>query len=344
MTVPREAQKPVPPSSGGSGTASASASASDANDESPFRTGRVHIAARQRRTDVTALVGLALHLPHVLASLTVIYVASYTVDAVGGPPWWVPLGGWALSGILAFHRPSERLIARWLFRLRHPTPQEDRALRAVWREVTARAGVDGSVYQLWVEDSHEINAMATAGHIVGVTSRSLRTLPPSQLAGVLAHELGHHTRGHAWATLLAFWYALPCRLAWRVLRRLVTRVDRMPRRIMILTVGLLGATVIALATATYGLIFLPLATPYLAAAVSRRSELRADEHAAGLGFASQLMTVLSDEHDRKNRHRADRPVLGIPPGKESITARLLDSCPDVHTRLHHLQAHLDKRA
>ncbi|MCG0062863.1 M48 family metalloprotease [Streptomyces tricolor] len=313
-----------------------------AHDDPLFRTGRVHIAARQRGVDITAVVGLALHVPHVLAGLTLVFTASYAVDILGGPPWWVTLGGWAVSGALVFHRPCERLMARLLFGLRHPTPKEAVPLRAVWREVTARAGVDGDAYQLWVEDSHGINAMATAGHIVGVTSHALRTLPPAQLAGVLAHELGHHTRGHSWASLLTFWYALPGRLAWRLLLRLATRVERLSAGAAIVVVGLFGAAVIVLATSTYGLVFLPLATPYLAAAVSRRSELRADEHAAVLGFGAQLMDVLSQEHERKSRPYAAPRGRGIPATKESITARLLDDHPDVHTRLHHLHC-LQKR-
>jgi Zn-dependent protease with chaperone function len=332
MSVPPEAAEPTP------GTACPS----DPDDALPFRTGRVHIAARQRGADITAVAGLALHLPQVLASLAVVFIASYTIDALGGPPWWIPLGGWAFSGALAFHRPCERLMARWLFGLRHPSPEEARTLEAVWHEVTSRGGVDGSAYQLWVEDSQEINATATAGHIVAVTSHSVRTLSPLQLAGVLAHELGHHTRGHAWSTLLAFWYALPGRLAWRLLLRLAARLGRRQTGATVLALGVLGAAVVALATATYGLVFLPLVTPYLAAAVSRRSEIRADEHAAGLGFGPHLMAVLSEEHDREHARRAEAQVLGTSSEKEPLTARLLDSHPDVHTRLHHLRSYLER--
>jgi Zn-dependent protease with chaperone function len=321
---------------------SSAAAAPDQDDESLFRTGRVHISARQRGADFTALVGLALHLPQVLASTVVVFAASYVLEALGGPPWWLPLGSWALSGGLVFHRPCERLLARWLFGLRYPTPQESYTLRAVWGEVSARAGVNGEAYQLWVQDSEEINAMATAGHIVSVTSRSLRTLAPSRLAGVLAHELGHHTRGHAWSTLLSFWYALPGRLTWRLLLRLASRIGSMSAGATIITVALLGAAVITLATMTYGLIFLPLLTPCLMAAVSRRSELRADKHAASLGFAPQLMAVLGEECSQKGTGRADRAVLGSPQGKESMIARLLASHPDVHTRLHHLQVRRER--
>ncbi|MER7199163.1 hypothetical protein [Streptomyces sp. NPDC000188] len=63
----------------------------------------------------------------------------------------------------------------------------------VWREVASRAGVDGSAYQLWVEESDDINAMAATGHIVGVASHSLGELPTARLDGVLAHELGATT-------------------------------------------------------------------------------------------------------------------------------------------------------
>ncbi|MET9011327.1 M48 family metalloprotease [Streptomyces olivaceoviridis] len=314
-----------------------------AHDDPLFRTGRVHIAARQRGADVTALVGLVLHVPHILAGLAVVFAVAYAVDVLGGPPWSIPLAAWALSGVLVFHRPCERLMARRLFGLRHPTPQEAVTLRAVWRAVTARAGVHGGAYQLWVEESHDINAMATAGHIVGVTSHALRTLPPAQLAGVLAHELGHHTRGHTWASLLSFWYALPGRLAWRLLLRLARRVQHLSVGATTLVVALLGAALVALTTATYGLILLPLATPYLAAAVSRRAELRADEHAAGLGFAAQLMVVLGQEHERTSRQDAARAMHGAPAEKVSIIARLLDGHPDVHTRLHHLQNWLESR-
>lgn len=312
------------------------------NQPHVFRGGRIHVAARQRHTDVTALLGLVLHLPQLLASVAVVSLVAYAVDVLGGPPWWLLSAGWALSGVLAFHRPSERLMARRLFGLRHPAPHEAELLRTVWREVTARAGVDGTAYQLWVEDSDDLNAMATAGHVVGVTSHAMQQLHPSQLAAVLAHELGHHTRGHAWATLLAFWYALPGRIAWHLLMRLVDRIHDMTTGAMILSVGLLAAVVIASTVATYGLIFLPLVTPYLLAAVSRRSELRADEHAADLGFAPQLMAVLSQELDLDG-HEAAGPADGPKPGKEAIIERLLDSHPDTHTRLHHLQAHLEKR-
>ncbi|MGW6903889.1 M48 family metalloprotease [Streptomyces sp. NPDC054940] len=305
----------------------------DPKEGLPLRPGRVHISARQRGVDITAIGHLALHLPHGLASTAVVFIVSYLVGIVTGLAWWIPFGCWALSGALVFSRPCERLLAHWLLRLRRPAPEEERKLRPAWREVTGRAGVDANAYQLWVEDSDEINALAAAGHIVSVTSHSLSTLTPAQLGGVLAHELGHHTRGHSWASLLSLWYALPVRLTRRVVLRLAARIERPSGNSAILAVVVALAAVLILATATYGLIFLPLATPYLAAAVSRRAELRADEHAAGLGFATHLLAVLRADHDRQESQRS---------APDGVMVRLLDSQPDVHTRMHHLQAYLDR--
>ncbi|MFL4489749.1 M48 family metalloprotease [Streptomyces sp. VTCC 41912] len=102
-------------------------------------------------------------------------------------------------GVSPAHRES---LARHLLNLRHPTPGELNRLEPLWREVTARTGVDGRAYELWIEDSDHLNSLAAASHILGVTRFSLERLSDGQLAAVLAHELGHHVRGHAWSFIL----------------------------------------------------------------------------------------------------------------------------------------------
>ena len=136
---------------------------------------------------------------------------------------------WILSGALVFHRPTESALARPLLHLRYPTPQERAKLEPVWREVTARAGVEGRNYELWVEDSDGLNAVAAAGHIVGVTRFAMNELPNGELAAVMAHELGHHVGGHALvgAARLLVRAARPYRLALPA-RVLGVRLPRCP--------------------------------------------------------------------------------------------------------------------
>ncbi|BFO14462.1 hypothetical protein SHKM778_08500 [Streptomyces sp. KM77-8] len=222
---------------------------------------------------------------------------------------------WLASGALVFHRPTESALARHLLRLRYPTPQERARIEPVWREVTARAGVEGRNYELWVEDSDSLNAVAAAGHIVGVTRFAMNQLPNGELAAVLAHELGHHIGGHAWSGLLGYWYALPGRIAWRVLRAVTEFLFRVSRVFSCFGVLFLGLLVAAVAITTistlYGIPLLILGLPYALAAVGRRSELRADRHAAALGFAPMLAAVLEKLHFQEQQAAALAAAHGV---------------------------------
>ncbi|MFD0385097.1 M48 family metalloprotease [Streptomyces stramineus] len=156
--------------------------------------------------DGAALSQLVMPLPTALISLVVVSLAFSLVNPLLG---LVMAAVWLLSGPLVFHRPAEAAIARHLLKMRRPTREEAERLDAVWEEVTRRAGVSQGTYELWVQERAELNATAAAGHIVAVTRHALDRLPNSQLAAVLAHELGHHVGGHTWAGMLADWYALP---------------------------------------------------------------------------------------------------------------------------------------
>ncbi|WP_436737279.1 M48 family metalloprotease [Streptomyces sp. BBFR102] len=304
---------------------------------------RVYLKAHQRHADATALGSLLIYLPHFLSSLVVVSLVSLL--ALGGLAF-VGILAWLLSGLLVFHRPTEGTLARRMLGLRHPTQEEFSRLAPVWQEVTARAGVDAQNYELWIEENDtDLNAVAAAGHIVGVTAFALNRLPNGELAAVLAHELGHHVGGHAWASLLGYWYALPARLAYRVIRFLAVvtlRVAAVFSSLGLLVIALfLGIFAFATITTLYGLPLLILAAPYALAAVGRRAELRADQHAAALGFAPMLASVLHQMHeaDQAARHQAALAAraAGTRLPKESAVAKLLATHPDHHTRLHHLQ-------
>ncbi|MFE6031275.1 M48 family metalloprotease [Streptomyces niveus] len=223
--------------------------------------------------------------------------------------------------------------------LHHPTDGELARLTPLWHEVTARAGVDASVYTLWVEESSDINAEATGGHIVSVTSHAVDRLPDGQLAAVLAHELGHHVGGHAWSALMAYWYSLPGRLVWHLLRVVIARArdrSRITAEVIILT---LGAGAVFTVVITNGLILLLVAAPFLISAVGRNAELRADRYASGLGLASQLTALLSGPlATDRTESAADRT------GSSSLLARLLASHPDSRARLHALRRHSERQS
>ncbi|WP_406104660.1 hypothetical protein [Streptomyces sp. NBC_01003] len=73
--------------------------------------------------------------------------------------------------------------------------------------------------------------------------------------------------------------------------------------------------------------------------------MRADQHAAGLGFAPVPAGVLDKLHRSDQQRTATARALNRSvPLKESPLSRLLSSHPDHYTRLHHLQPYLQPYA
>lgn len=361
---------PPPPYPGSAATSEPGDSASGSENRSSLgggkpslqedfrRSGRIHLVKRQRGIDATAVVQLLLCLPLFLASLTIVAVLSHALlHALD----WLGVLLWLASGLMTFHRPTERALARYLLNLRHPTPLERNLLEPVWREVTARTGVEGRAYELWIEDRDRLNALAAAGHIVGVTRFSLENLSGGQLAAVLAHELGHHVRGHAWSSLLGQWYAVPGRLAWAAVRRLIRLVTVISReRIGCWTAVLLlvvGGIVVVFALSYWFVALALVAVPYLLAAVARRAELRADQHAAASGFGPMLVEVLRmmQAAERESGRVTASALSGCGEttstatearargGSQTLSGKLLSSHPDYYTRLHRLAPYLEGR-
>ncbi|MFI6344644.1 M48 family metalloprotease [Streptomyces sp. NPDC050560] len=304
--------------------------------------GRVHITRRQRRTDLAAVGNLLLHMPNFVCSLLVMEVVALPFGTAGQ---FLPLA-WLLSGALVFNRRVERVFAHRVLKLRRPAPDERDRMAPVWREVTARAGADASRYELWVQESRELNALAAAGHVVAVTRFALEELPAEELAAVLAHELGHHVGGHAWSSLLGIWYALPGRIVFRVWLawvRFWLRVSSCFGAVGVLAVygGFALVAVVSVGT-LYGLPLFFLVLPYLLAYVSRRAELRADRQAAALGFGAPLLTVLRRFHTAEEQERLIAARQAGGPVRRKRLAALLATHPEPYARMHRLIPLLEK--
>ncbi|WP_326786077.1 M48 family metalloprotease [Streptomyces sp. NBC_00151] len=303
---------------------------------------RVHVAGHQRGADATAIGQLATQIPGALVSLAV--VSALALGLFGTVVGWLVIVAWVASGALVFHRPTELRFARHVLRLRTPLAEERARLEPIWREVTARAGIEANTYELMVENSDDLNAVAVAGHVVGVTTYSLNRIPSSNLAAVLAHELGHHTGGHAWAGLLGYWYSLPGRLAWAFTRGMA--------RIALAVAGVFSAAATGLLILFMGMfvvagflvawyITIPLVVaPYLLAWAGRLGELRADQQAAALGFAPEMAEVLHHFQAEEDAAKAAAAGQGKKLQEPAGLARLLSTHPDNYTRLRALEPYL----
>jgi Zn-dependent protease with chaperone function len=237
---------------------------------------------------------LLLLLPLVPLALFGVARAAAPVSILGvllDDPWTYLLVAAAavLAGVVLMAlRPVEAFAARALFGMRAATAGEEARVEPLLARACAAAGIPRSRLMLRMEDSNAINAYATAGHLVCVTTGALR-LPDPQLEAVLGHELGHHSELHPAISALTWWLqlpAVPLRALLGALRRLVgrvtARVGGLARPIGVVLLVLLWLV-------AFQLLWLVWVADVLAAFVARRTEFAADARAVEFGYGPQLL-------------------------------------------------------
>lgn len=152
-------------------------------------------------------------LPACLLALTVIWLPLQIWWNVA---LWQFILGYLACGLLLFVRPFQRLVLTRLLGARRPTPDEREILEPIWTQVTQSVHVPSRHFVLAVIDANELNAFASGGHLVAVTSYAIEVLPDRELAGVLAHELSHHLGMHTIALTVAQWLSLPVVMLARI--------------------------------------------------------------------------------------------------------------------------------
>jgi Zn-dependent protease with chaperone function len=127
--------------------------------------------------------------------------------------------------------------------------------------------------------------------------------------------------------------------------------------VALVLIVVVGGVVLVFALSYWFVVLALVAAPYPLAAVARRAELRADQHAAALGFGPMRAEVLQTTYTQESeigrgmtaafagRDRTDvfGVVLPVRGGRPVPLSKLLASHPAHHTRLHHLAPYLGRR-
>ena len=161
------------------------------------------------RPDGTALCSLALVLVFLPAAGACLLPLALLAQRTLGVPLWLSYGAWLASAVCYGLRPVQLAMARLLWPIRRPTAAESERLEAIWRRVITHAGVRGRRFRIRVVDLPEVNAHSVGRDLICVTTGALNELGDRELAGVLAHELGHHLRMHTSAAAFLVWVLLP---------------------------------------------------------------------------------------------------------------------------------------
>ncbi|HEY3142710.1 MAG TPA: M48 family metalloprotease [Acidimicrobiales bacterium] len=250
-------------------------------------------------TSLAVLIPTAALVPLSYVVLYPVYkLVQYATDL---PSYPVIFLFYCAIGLLTFLKPVQRLLLSVLFGARDPTPTEAAQLKPAWDAIRRRAQISENRFLVTMVDSHDINAAATGGGVVTVSTAALSLLSPDELEGILAHELGHHVGSHGLALPLAHWLVTPVASLGEVGRRLSRAGCMFTVACVVALVFGIGAIGIAfgVAAAVVGIVLLVAGSVAgsLGGIVGRFSEYSADQAAVDLGFGPQLESAL-DQYSR----------------------------------------------
>jgi Zn-dependent protease with chaperone function len=174
-------------------------------------------------------------------------------------------------------------------------------------------------------DSEDLNAFASGGHLVVVSSWAIENLSHDNLSGVLAHELSHHLGMHTIALTVGQWLTIPIVLLAKI-GFLLQNVAHAATDVFITKssfASFIGKTLTGFITIISWL-FLSMITvsQYIGNAVGKGAEFKADETVVAMGFGRQLLNALRIvvEHGQGERSPQwrDRLITSHPPARTRI--------------------------
>lgn len=250
------------------------------------------------RPDGTAWCSLALVAALMPVAGLCLLPAALAVRLAAGVPLWAAYGLWCASAVGYGMRPVQRAIARLLWPIRRPTQAERRRLERVWERVVAHADVGRRRFTLLVVELPDVNAHSIGRDLICVTTGALAQLGDRELAGVLAHELGHHLRMHTSASAFLVWVLLPLQGVALLGNLLATPAVALARRLAERWPEHRFAHACARASSRIGdAIRAVFAAPGAAAfaaknAAGRSAEYRVDAFAVEVGLGAELLSAL----------------------------------------------------
>jgi len=296
---------------------------------------------RQRKVDgyaVAAIAPLAALVPAWLVAiagfwwiLVQFFYVPYPVFAI----LWLLLAG------LLFIRSVQRVVLQRLLGARTPTRSERDSMQRAWLDVAQANHIPAGKFVLAVIDSDELNAFASGGHLVVVSSFAIEHLSHEDLRGVLAHELSHHLGMHTVALTIGQWLTLPIIVLAHIGFRLQNIADAATHTFASKSVAAsaFGKTISGIITIISWLFLSMISlSQYIGNFVGKGAEFKADELVVKMGFGKELRhalrIVLDNGHGERASHWRDRLVTTHPPARTRI-ARIdaqLRQMPDSNRR------------
>jgi Zn-dependent protease with chaperone function len=280
---------------------------------------------RQRRVDGYAVAAIAPVVALIPAWLVAVAAFWWVVQFFVAVSFVVFALAWLLTGALLFLRPVQRLVLIRLLGARTPTRDENDALQNAWRPVAQANHIPLGKFVLSVTDSEDLNAFASGGHLVVVSSWAIKNLSRNELSGVLAHELSHHMGMHTVALTVGQWLSIPiivlARIGFFFQNIAQAATDTFARQSA--GASLVGRTVAGTLTIVSWVFLSMISLSQIVSNVAGKgAEFKADETAVTMGFGRELRDalrlVIASGNGERATHWRDRIVTAHPPARTRV--------------------------
>ena len=188
--------------------------------------------------------------------------------------------------------PMQQVLV-WSNGGRKAVGEEKAKLERALQEVCRLAKLDPADYSLYVSANPELNAYAMGNRHITVTRGLLQYMDAGELAGIVAHEMGHLQRGHTRAGLFN------CGMSWfgQIIVQVYNLMNFLCR--LILWIPFLGwfvALLMFLINLQHMFFVYLLALPanFLTLCGQRQEEYEADRYACTIGLGVELEKGLRD--------------------------------------------------
>ena len=280
---------------------------------------------RQRKIDGYAVAAIAPVLALLPAWLIAVAAFWWVIAQFYYVPFAIFAMLWFFAGGLLFVRPVQRLVLQRLLGARSPTRAERDTLQRSWQIVAQVNHIPPGKFVLAVSDSEDLNAFASGGHLVVVSSWAINNLSQDDLCGVLAHELSHHLGMHTIALTVGQWLTIPIVLLAKI-GFLLQNVAHAATDVFITrsTIGsMVGKTLTGFITIISWLFLSVItASQYIGNAVGKGAEFKADQTVVAMGFGKPLLNalriVVNNGHGERAPQWKDRLITMHPPARTRI--------------------------
>lgn len=195
-----------------------------------------------------------------------------------------------LWGFVFPYFPVTRFFQRILRGQSKPIPLEQEKINAITNYMEEK-GIDTTKYKYFVSSCSEINAFASGAKDITITQPMLSAFSVKELAGIIAHEMGHHQNGDILFFNLSYGVSILNIFCIRILYLIIflLNIFRFFPFIQIFTILIAFIISIFLNIYTF-LIFYP--SRLLSNFFNRKIESKSDVYATKIGLGNELIDGL----------------------------------------------------